>query len=87
MDLIDKAKKIAMTSLSILYTKNPTPLAICPLTLAIDPKQQKKEKLQEVNTFVPTRKKKIRRKVACRVVTKEVSTKVRSDNLSVARNF
>jgi hypothetical protein len=32
MDLLDKAKKITMTSLSILYNTNPMPLAICALT-------------------------------------------------------
>jgi hypothetical protein len=48
MDLLDKAKKIAMTSLLILYNTNPMPLAICAPTLATNPKQQwsgTKEKL------------------------------------------
>jgi hypothetical protein len=29
MDLLDKAEEIAMKNLSILYNKNPVPLAIC----------------------------------------------------------
>jgi hypothetical protein len=45
MDLLDKVKKIAMTSLLILYNTNPMPLAICPRTLVVDLEQQKEEEL------------------------------------------
>jgi hypothetical protein len=40
MDLLDKAKEIAMTSLLILYNTNLVPLAICAPTLATNLEQQ-----------------------------------------------
>jgi hypothetical protein len=64
MDLLNKAEKIAMTNLLIL--ENPMSLAICAPPPTIDPKQKGlgalQEKLQEVDTCVPIRKKKNRKK-------------------------
>jgi hypothetical protein len=39
MDLVDKAEKIIMTSLSNFYNTNPAPLAICGLPLVVETKQ------------------------------------------------
>jgi hypothetical protein len=41
MDLLDKAKEIAMISLSILYNINLVPLAICALTPTANLEQQR----------------------------------------------
>jgi hypothetical protein len=70
MDLLDKVKEIAMISLSILYNTNPMPLVISTLNLVVDPKQQGlgvEEELQEADTSIPTRRKKKKRTVACKV--------------------
>jgi hypothetical protein len=40
MDLLDKAEKITMTSLSILYSTNPMPFIICVLPSLGETKQQ-----------------------------------------------
>jgi hypothetical protein len=45
MDLLDKVKKIAMTSLLILYNTNPVPLAICVSIPVVDFEQQNEEEL------------------------------------------
>jgi hypothetical protein len=60
MDLLDKAEEIVMIILLIL--QNPMALAFCVLPLATNPKQKGsniKEKLQEVDTSILTRRKKI----------------------------
>jgi hypothetical protein len=62
------------------------PLAIYVLTPAANLEQQGstiKEELQEVDTFIPTKRKKNRRKVVHGVVIKEVSTIAGSHNLSL----
>jgi hypothetical protein len=90
MDLLDKAKMIAMTSLSILYDRNPVPLAICALTLAIDLEQQGlgvEEELEEVDTFFLAKTKKPMRKAIRGVVIKEMNMRVGSGNLSILRSF
>jgi hypothetical protein len=77
-----------MTSLSILYNINPLPFAICVLTPSTDLEQQgssAEEELHEVDTSIPTRRKKNRRKDACRVVIKEVTTRLGSGNLLVLK--
>jgi hypothetical protein len=40
MDLFNKAEKLTMYSLSILYNTNPMPLTICALTSIVDLEQQ-----------------------------------------------
>jgi hypothetical protein len=90
MDLLDKAKKIIMTSLLVLYSTNPVPLMICALAPLGELKQQRldaKEELQEEHTFVLTRRKKKGKKTTCRVVIKEVNTKRSSGNLLILRSF
>jgi hypothetical protein len=50
MDLLNKAEKIAMTSLLLLYNINLVPVAICVPLLPVNIEQQgssAKEKLQE----------------------------------------
>jgi hypothetical protein len=61
MDLLDKAKEIAMTSLSILYNINIVHLAICVLPPLGELEQQgsnAEEELQEEDTCVLARRKK-----------------------------
>jgi hypothetical protein len=75
MDLLNKAEEIAMTSLSILYNTNLVPLVICVLTLVVDLEQQRlgvEKKLQQMDTSILARRKKNRRKVALRIVIREV---------------
>jgi hypothetical protein len=63
MDLLDKAKKIAMTNLLIL--QNPMPLAICAPPPTTNPKQKRlgvKEKLHEADTSILIKRKKNRKK-------------------------
>ncbi len=65
-----------MTSLLILYNTNPMPLAICASTLVTDPEQQwlgTKKELQEVDTFVPTKRKKNKREDTRRVIIRKVN--------------
>jgi hypothetical protein len=90
MDLLDKAQKITMISLSILYNTNPMPLAICALTLPTDLEQQwscTKKELQEAYTFVPIRTKKNRRKATCRVIIKKVNVRTCNNNSSFPKSF
>jgi hypothetical protein len=90
MDLFDKVEKITMISLLILYNTNLIPFAICAQTPLVDPKQQGlgvKEKLQEADTSIPTRRKKNKRKVAHEVIIREVNMRTSSSNLSISRKF
>jgi hypothetical protein len=38
MDLLDKVEEIAMTSVFVLYNRNPMPLAICASPPLVDPR-------------------------------------------------
>jgi len=73
MDLFNKAEEIAMTSLFVLYNTNIVPLVISALPLPTNPKQQgldAEEEPQEEEIFIPTRRKKNMKKLACKVVIK-----------------
>jgi hypothetical protein len=73
MDLFNKVEEIAMTSLFVLYSTNIVPLVISALPLCTNPKQQgfnAKEEPQEEEIFIPTRRKKNMKKLACKVVIK-----------------
>jgi hypothetical protein len=86
MDLLDN---ITMTSLLILYNINPLLLAIYASTLFADLEQQGlgvEEELHEVDTFVPARRKKNKKKAAHMVVIREVTMRVNNDNLLVSRS-
>lgn len=90
MHLLDEVEKIAMISLLILYNTNQVPFAICALTLIVNLEQQRsnvEEELQEVDTSIPTKGKKNKRKAACKVNVREMSMKVNCSNLSISRNF
>lgn len=89
MDLLHKAKEITMTGLLVLYDINPMPFAICASFLPTNAEQKGSsvEKLQKKEIYVLVRRKKTRRKLACKVIIREISMRMSGGPMSILRNF
>jgi hypothetical protein len=89
MDLFDKAEKITMMSLSILYNTNPMTFAICVLPPLGETKQQGldvKGELHEEDTSIQVRRKKKGNEPICGVVIREVNSRKNNGDLPISRS-